>query len=310
MASVTKPRTRSAQAALATSPGDQRALVGGWTLVEPVHQGSLTAVYRARPSTSDADGDAVDAAYALKLLQPDWENNPAAQALIQREAVIGRQAASPHLVSILAAHTQAAPYYVVMPWLEGVSLAQLVERRGALPAGLALWAARQTAEALDALHQCGWVHGDVKPANILLAHSGHATLVDLGFARRPGDLGTGLDRVAMGTPHYLAPECLCSQPRFDARSDLYALGVTLYELLCGMPASSSHDHDAEDGQQAAPRRCVDLRQRAPWVSRDLAKLVACLTANEPLRRPQSAHELVEELVSLEIDHLADRLPAA
>jgi serine/threonine protein kinase len=276
--------------------------------VQPVYEGSLTAVYRARPSA----GDTVDAAYALKLLLPDREQNPAAQALIQREAAIGRLAASPHLVSILAAHTQAAPFYVVMPWLDGTSLAQLLERRGPLPPALALWIARQAAEALDALHRCGWVHGDVKPANILLAASGHATLVDLGFARRHGDLGTGLDRVALGTPHYLAPECLCSQPRFDARSDLYALGVTLYELLAGalpgMPAGAQNLQ--ADEELRSTRRFVDLRQRAPWVSRELGRLVARLTAQEPLRRPQSARELVEELISLEIDHLADRLPAA
>jgi serine/threonine-protein kinase len=276
-------------------------------LVEAICQGSLTTVYRARPTA----GEAADAAYALKLLNDDWEEHAAAQALIEREAAIGRQASSPHLVSILAARTQAAPYYVVMPWLEGVSLASVLGERGALPSALVLWAARQVAEGLDALHQCGWVHGDVKPANIMLATSGHATLVDLGFARRLGDLGTGLDRVALGTPHYLAPECLCSQPRFDARSDFYALGVTIYELLTG-PLDSTQTNaqlDLDEGEPTSMRRFVDLRQRAPWLSREVARFVTRLTAHEPLRRPQSARELVDELIALEIDNLADRLPA-
>jgi serine/threonine-protein kinase len=290
------------------SPSELPALPGGWTLVEAICQGPLTTVYRARPTA----GGAVDAAYALKLLNDDWDEHAAAQALIEREATIGRQASSPHLVSILAARTQAAPFYVVMPWLDGVSLARVLAERGALPSALVLWAARQVAEGLDALHQCGWVHGDVKPANIMLATSGHATLVDLGFARRLGDLGTGLDRVALGTPHYLAPECLCSQPRFDARSDFYALGVTIYELLTG-PLGSGRQHaptlSSDDDESAAPRRFVDLRQRAPWLSREVARFVARMTAHEPLRRPQSARELIDELITLEIDNLADRLPA-
>ena len=307
MATVARTRPQGPSRHVEASPSELPVLPGGWTLVEAICQGSLTTVYRARPTA----GEAADAAYALKLLNDDWEEHTAAQALIEREATIGRQASSPHLVSILAARTQAAPYYVVMPWLDGVSLANVLDERGVLPSALVLWAARQVAEGLDALHQCGWVHGDIKPANIMLATSGHATLVDLGFARRLGDLGTGLDRVALGTPHYLAPECLCSQPRFDARSDFYALGVTIYELLTG-PLDSTHANarpDLDDNEPTAMRRFVDLRQRAPWLSRELARFVARLTAHEPLRRPQSARELVDELIALEIDNLADRLPA-
>lgn len=306
MATVASTRPQVAPRQAEASPSELPVLPGGWTLVEAICQGPLTTVYRARPTA----GDAVDAAYALKLLSDDWEDHAAAQALIEREATIGRQASSPHLVSILAARTQAAPFYVVMPWLDGVSLARVLAERGALPSALVLWAARQVAEGLDALHRCGWVHGDVKPANIMLATSGHATLVDLGFARRLGDLGTGLDRVALGTPHYLAPECLCSQPRFDARSDFYALGVTIYELLTG-PLDSTQTNassDLDDNEPTAMRRFVDLRQRAPWLSSEVARFVARLTAHEPLRRPQSARELIDELITLEIDNLADRLP--
>ncbi|MBX9788841.1 MAG: serine/threonine protein kinase [Pirellulales bacterium] len=314
MASIVTSRQLAAQVPAANSPSDSTesavnltVLAGGWRLVQDVHQGSLTAVYKARPSA----GGSIDAAYALKLLLPEWEQNAAAQALIQREATIGRLAASPHLVPVLDARTHEAPFYVVMPWLDGASLSYVLERRGPLPLALALWVARQVAEALAVLHDCGWVHGDVKPDNILLAPSGHATLVDLGFARRPGDLGTGLDRVALGTAHYLAPECVNSQPRFDARSDLYALGVTLYELLSG-PLSLTVTAPSVPGidPPATARRYVDLRQRAPWVSREVAKFVAGLTAQEPLRRPQSARELVDELIGLEIEHLADRLSAA
>lgn len=307
MATVARTRPQLATRQVEASLSEPPVLPGGWTLVEAICQGPLTTVYRARPTA----GEAADAAYALKLLNDDWEEHAAAQALIEREATIGRQASSPHLVSILAARAQAAPYYVVMPWLEGVSLARVLAERGALPSALVLWAARQVAEGLDALHQCGWVHGDVKPANIMVAPSGHATLVDLGFARRLGDLGTGLDRVALGTPHYLAPECLCSQPRFDARSDFYALGVTIYELLTG-PLDSTQTNapsDLDDNEPTAMRRFVDLRQRAPWLSREVARFVARLTAHEPLRRPQSARELIDELIALEIDNLADRLPA-
>ena len=97
----------------------------------------------------------------------------------------------------------------------------------------ALWIVRQTAEALDALHAAGWMHGDVTSGNIRVSPAGHVTLIDLSFARRREEIGSAADRPIMGTCSYVAPECLTSALRPDIRSDIYSLGVVLFEILSG-----------------------------------------------------------------------------
>ena len=119
------------------------------------------------------------------MLRPRWKDDPRAIGLLQREALVGQTVSHPHLVPILAAHVLESPRLLVMPWLEGASLAVRLANGQQYGVPEALWIARQTAEALDALHQAGWMHGDVAPGNIHLSPTGHVTLLDFNFARRP-----------------------------------------------------------------------------------------------------------------------------
>ncbi len=114
--------------------------------------------------------------------------------------------AHPHLVAILADHVNEPPYFVVMPRLAGHTLAALLGRAPTLSVSRAMWIARQAAEALDALHRHGLLHGDVKPANLQLAPTGHATLLDLSFARPMNDGSSLVDLPLLGTLNYLPPE--------------------------------------------------------------------------------------------------------
>ena len=123
-----------------------------------------------------------------------------------------------------------------MPWLEGASLAARLADGQQFGVPEALWIARQTAEALDALHAAGWMHGDVTPGNIHVSPTGHVTLLDLNFARRSDEIGSAVDRPIMGTCSYLAPEYLTSALRPDIRSDIYSLGVVLFEMSFGASA--------------------------------------------------------------------------
>ena len=134
-----------------------------WELVEPAGEGSLTRVYRARPAGAGSDRPA---AYAVKVLRPEWEREPKAIELLRREAFVGRRVSHSHLVAVLAACVHRPPYFVVMPWLRGQTLAKRLSGDRLLDLPIALWTARQVAEALDALDTSGWMHGDIKPSNI------------------------------------------------------------------------------------------------------------------------------------------------
>lgn len=275
-----------------------RPRVRGWELVQLAAVSSLTETYLARPA---GPPDARPPAYALKLLRRSREGDVRAVQLLRREAEVGRAVRHPHLVPVLSASVREAPYFVVTPWLTGRTLAGAW--RPDLP--VALWIARQTAEALAALHEAGWMHGDVKPENIHVSPGGHVTLLDLGFARRPGQEGPGASGCLMGTCAYLAPEAAVSALRPDIRSDLYSLGVVLFEMLAGrLPFAGRTPGEmvAHHRQTRAP----DLRRLVPHLPTGVVRLVRGLLAKEPLRRPQTPAEVVRRLVALEVFTFGER----
>ena len=171
-----------------------------WQLVGQVGQGTWADVYRARPENTPADRPA---AYAVKMLHEKRWQDPVAIEMLAREARVGRQVSHPHLIAILESQLKRAPQFLVMPWLEGATLHSYTSSRRLLDPPAVLWIARQIAEALAALDQAGWMHGDVKPSNIFLSPLGHATLLDLGFARHR-DERSDSPRAIAGTGYYLA----------------------------------------------------------------------------------------------------------
>ena len=255
--------------------------------------------------TARAGAGGSAATYAVKMLRPCWEDDQQAIRLLQREALVGQSISHPHLVPILAASVLEPPRLVVMPWLEGASLAARLADGQQFGVPEALWIARQTAEALDALHAAGWMHGDVAPGNIHISPTGHVTLLDLNFARRRDEIGSAADRPIMGTCNYLAPEYLTSALRPDIRSDIYSLGAVLFEMLSGRRPFAARDAGAIVA--AAPAVAPpDLGRLAPHVPREVVQLVRQMMAKEPLRRPQTPRELIERLVALEIGSFSQR----
>ena len=154
--------------------------VGTWQLMARVGHGQWAGVYRARPLNAPADRPA---AYAVKMLHESRQQDPVAIEMLAREAQVGRQVSHPHLIAILESHLKRVPQFLVMPWLEGATLQAYTAAQSLLDPPAVLWIARQAAEALDALDQAGWMHGDIKPSNIFLSPQGHLTLLDLGMAR-------------------------------------------------------------------------------------------------------------------------------
>ncbi|MCC6492380.1 MAG: serine/threonine protein kinase [Pirellulales bacterium] len=275
--------------------------IGPWQLVRLINESELARVYLARPA--EGADDAPDS-YVLKVLRKEWWRDPHAIEMQRRAAWVGRKVSHPHLLPVLSAGVEQPPFYTVSPKLEGRSLARILEQQRSLPLALTLWIARQVAEALDALHTTArMIHSDVKPANIVVGPDGHATLVDLGFVHTPGESRHWSQRPVYGTLNYLAPETLTSALAASPQSDVYSLGVTLYEVLCGALPFVGRDaeHLLRLHREAKPE-CV--RARRPDTPKGVASLVHRMLAKDPLRRPETAAAVAEELVRLEIESFA------
>jgi serine/threonine protein kinase len=272
--------------------------IPGYELFQRLGGGPLTWVFAAREC-------ATDSACAVKVLRDDWQDQPTAIKLLQREARVGLAVRHPHLVRFRHVHVTRPPYFLVMELLRGESLRRRLRRDYRVDVGAALWIARQTAEALAALHQAGFVHGDVKPDNIRLIDDGTAVLIDLGFAHRPGENARLRSQgYVLGTANYLAPELCAFQPDADAASDLFSLGVSLFEMLVGqlpyLPGNMT---------QTFERHCSeppdDIRRHLHDLPAGLATLIDRLLERQPGDRPRAA-AVVQQLINLEIATLRRR----
>jgi len=277
--------------------------LGPWQLVKLLGEGNLTRVYQSRPADAPSSQRA---AYVVKLLRKEWWRDPQAIEVQRREAWVGSQVSHPNLVPVLSASVKEPPFYIVMPKLEGASLAQILTEQGRLDVPVALWIARQTADALAALFEAtGMIHSDVKPANLLVSPTGHATLLDFGFAQAPSEGWHWSQRPIAGTLAYIAPEMVTSALAADPRADVYSLGVTLYEMLAGRRPFESDD-PGELAMRQRETKPVDVRQHRPEIPEAVAQLIASMLAKDPLRRPDTARELAQRLVRHEIDSFALR----
>jgi serine/threonine protein kinase len=275
--------------------------IPGHELLEHLGGGPLSCVYRAR----DLD---TDQPCAVKTVRDTWPDQETAIKLLQREARAGLTVQHPHLVHVIQTHVTRSPYFLVMDLLPGESLRQRLQRDYRLDVPTTLWIARQTAEALDALHRAGFIHGDVKPENVRLVSDGAAILIDLGFTHRPGENSALLRQgYVLGTANYMAPELCCFEEEAGPSSDLFSLGVTLFEMLTGhLPYPPGTLEQTFRRHRCDPP--ADVRGHLPALPRVLVGVIERLLTRKPEDRPRTAR-IVQQLVALEIAALRWRRSA-
>lgn len=241
---------------------------------------------------------------ALKLLRPELASRPDAFERFRQELLLARQVSNPHVVRIhdLVRHGEA--WLISMDYVAGQSLEQLLDERGTLSPDEALRITRQVASGLGAAHLRGVIHRDLKPANILIDRAGDAYISDFGVARSAGSTGITGSGVVIGTPEYLSPEQARAES-VDGRSDLYAVGLMLYEMLSGtLPFRGGTPAEMLAQRIVASPQGID-RVRAdlpPFVVR----LVSYLLELRPARRCPSAEALVRAIDERRVPGLAPR----
>ena len=200
-----------------------RLLAGRYRLTERIDRGGTAEVWRARDERLDRD-------VAVKILGSKAE--PAFRERFTMEARRAAAVSHPHIVTVFDEGQDGSDAFIVMEDVRGRSLRDMVAERGALPSAEVATLVRQLGGALDATHQAGLVHLDVKPANVIVDGSGNAKLTDFGIARAARD---SEERELVGTARYIAPERVEGKP-VTPRTDVYGLALVAYELLTGHTA--------------------------------------------------------------------------
>ncbi len=263
------------------------AILDKYRIEEPVGSGGFAVVFRARHIL-------LDMPVAVKLLRPEVvRRRPDLAAALCDEARLAARINHANVVRVFdVAHTPALTY-IVMEFVEGVALNELVRRRGPLRGSKLLRVGIAVALGLRAGLAGGVIHRDVKPANIVITSDGATKLVDLGLGTRvPDDAADGLStRAVVGTPGYMAPEQASQPAAVDFRADIYALGATLYFAATGAAPFPTGD----------PDRCLELharapvpppRARAPALSPAIEDLLLWMLAKRPGQRPDSYEILI------------------
>ena len=286
-------------AQIADQPSTETFVVrelGEYQLLEKLGQGGMGAVYKARQTK-------LKKIVALKVLPKERMQDERAVARFEREMAAVGAVDHPNIVRAMDAREIDGTHFLVMEYVEGLDLSQLLRRQGPLPIADACELIRQAATGLQYAHEHGLVHRDIKPSNLMLTRDGTVKILDLGLALLAADdagadmTGTGQ---AMGTADYMAPEQAADSHTVDIRADVYSLGCTLYKLLSGHAPFSGPQYKSNLEKMAAHLRdpVPPIREVRPDVPDDLAAVLDRMLAKAPADRFAAPGEVAAALKPL------------
>jgi hypothetical protein len=270
-ASSGAPPAHEATAVLPPAEDDVPERLGGVRMMRPLGRGGMGQVWLGRHEALDID-------VAVKVLARDVTDGD----LLINEARAAVRLQHQNVVRIHHAGQDAGRLFVVMEYMPGGDVAQLLRREGRLPWRRAVAIAAQAAQGLAEAHRMGLVHRDVKPANFLLDQSGILKVADFGLVQRIG-YSKAPAGLALGTPTYMAPEQGLGHP-VGPGADIYSLGVALYQMLTGSKPFRG-DNTSRLLQAHQQQALPDARDLAPETPAALIELMATMTAKDPGKRP-------------------------
>lgn len=260
--------------------------LGGYKVTAEIGSGGMAVVYKA-------EQPALDRLVAIKGLRKEMTRDPSLIERFEREAKSVAALAHTNIVHIYDFMVRGESMYIVMEFVEGVDLFDLLAKVGRLPAEIAAIVGLQAARALEHAHYRGVVHRDFKPSNLMLTKQGEVKLMDFGIARDEANDDLTRPGTAIGTPAYMSPEQILGE-RVDFRSDIFSFGIVLYQMLTGQKPF------VEDDTRSVMQRIVNdnfvrprrLHPEIPW---RLSRIVRRCLRKDPAKRFSSTEQLRRSL---------------
>lgn len=273
-------------AATVTDPVLGTIVDGRYEVMSRIARGGMATVYLAQDRR-------LDRKVALKMMHPHLADGSDVVARFRREARAAARLSHPGVVGVYDQGTEGETSYLTMEYVDGVTLRRRLGSRGALSLGESLDIMEAVLDALAAAHRAGLVHRDVKPENVLISREGKVKVADFGLARAVTEATMSSTGALLGTVAYLSPEIVTSGAA-DARADVYAAGVMLYEMLTG--------HQPFEGETPIQIAYKHVHEVVPppsdevaWLPFEVDEYVASLTAHDPDHRPRSADAALRAL---------------
>ena len=280
-----------AQITTNSPPAASTVLGGRYELTEKIASGGMASVWRAHD-------DVLARPVAVKLLHDHLAENEAFRERFRREAIAAAKLTHPHVVSLYDTGAEGERVYLVMEFVDGATLREVMRDLGTLEPGQVAAIGERIARALDYAHERGLVHRDVKPANILIGDDGCVKVADFGIAKAEDEHSGDLTKTGMvlGTAAYVAPEQITGEAPIDGRADQYALGCMLYEALTGQQPFKG-DTAVATAAKRLESSPASLRSLRPDIPRGLESIIMRAMARQPEDRFVSSGALADALAA-------------
>jgi serine/threonine protein kinase/tetratricopeptide (TPR) repeat protein len=269
------------------TPVEEGMVLGGrYQVLKRLGEGGMGAVYKARDHE-------LDRLVALKVIRPELAGHPDILRRFKQELILARQVTHKNVVRIFDLGSADGRKFITMDYIEGRDLKGILVERGKLPAGEVVPIFQQICRGLEAAHVEGVVHRDLKPQNVMVDDAGRVWLMDFGLARSMELAGLTRTGVLMGTPDYMSPEQARAE-KVDARSDLFSLGIIVYEMLTGrLPFEA--DTLMAKLLQRVQQRATPVTEVDPDIPASLGAVVGKCLERDVAKRYQSVGEILDDL---------------